>query len=337
LRGFFKALANQYKTMSGSIDTSKRFLLLLGLLCTFSASAQTTNAPTSLPGRGLAQHDFLYAGEGDHENMYIVRDGKIAWSYEDATTKGEISDAMRLSNGNILFAHQFGVTEITPEKKAVWNYNPPPGFEIHTAAAIGSDHVLFIQNGNPATLNVVNIKTGETNIQFNLPVRNTNSIHAQFRRARLTAEGTVLVAHLDLGKVAEYDTTGKELWSYTVPGPWMAVELANGNILVTRESSFVREINRKGETIWEFRRTDLPEIRIANMQTASRLANGDTLINSWHPKADGSGVQAFEVSPDKKLVWGLRSWDSPDLGPSTTIQVLDEPSAPENVHFGDIK
>ncbi len=33
----------------------------------------------------------------------------------------------------------------------------------------------------------------------------------------------------------------------------------------------------------------------------------------------------------------LRSWTEPNLGPVTTIQILDEPDAPENVSFGDIK
>jgi hypothetical protein len=34
-------------------------------------------------------------------------------------------------------------------------------------------------------------------------------------------------------------------------------------------------------------------------------------------------VQAIEVTPDKKIVWALRSWAAPaDLGPSTTIQIL---------------
>ena len=46
----------------------------------------------------------------------------------------------------------------------------------------------------------------------------------------------------------------------------------------------------------------------------------------------------IEVTADKKVIWALRSWAPPaDLGPSTTIQILDEPSAPENVHFGDIR
>jgi hypothetical protein len=48
-------------------------------------------------------------------------------------------------------------------------------------------------------------------------------------------------------------------------------------------------------------------------------------------------VQAIEPTPDKKVVWALRSWETPDLGPATTIQFLDDPTAPEAVTFGDIK
>jgi hypothetical protein len=36
-------------------------------------------------------------------------------------------------------------------------------------------------------------------------------------------------------------------------------------------------------------------------------------------------------------VWVLKSWNDPDLGPATTIQILDELEAPENVSFGEIK
>jgi hypothetical protein len=43
------------------------------------------------------------------------------------------------------------------------------------------------------------------------------------------------------------------------------------------------------------------------------------------------------MTPDKKVVWVLKSWKDPDLGPATTIQLLDESMAPENVSFGDIK
>jgi hypothetical protein len=46
-------------------------------------------SPSSLPGKGLAQHDFLYAGESHDRKIFIVRQGKIAWSYEDPAGKGE--------------------------------------------------------------------------------------------------------------------------------------------------------------------------------------------------------------------------------------------------------
>ena len=120
------------------------------------AADATSLSPVQLPGKGLAQHDFLYCGESHDRRIFIVRQGKVVWSYDDPAGKGEISDAVMLSNGNILFAHQYGVTEITPEKKVVWNYDAPAAHEVHTAVPIGKDRVLFIQNGDPAVLRVVN-------------------------------------------------------------------------------------------------------------------------------------------------------------------------------------
>jgi hypothetical protein len=90
-----------------------------------SGVAVAGRAPAQLPGNGLAQHDFVYSGESHDRKIFIVRGGKIVWSYDDPAGKGEISDMVMLSNGNILFAHQFGVTEITQDKKVVWNYVPP--------------------------------------------------------------------------------------------------------------------------------------------------------------------------------------------------------------------
>jgi hypothetical protein len=37
-------------------------------------------------------------------------------------------------------------------------------------------------------------------------------------------------------------------------------------------------------------------------------------------------IQVIEVTPDKKVVWALRSWTPPaDLGPATTLQILSQP------------
>jgi hypothetical protein len=294
----------------------------------------TTNmvsyAPAILPGNGLAQHDFFYSGEAREERLSIVRDGRIVWSYTHPG-RGEISDAVLEPDGHILFAHQFGVTEITLDKKVVWNFDAPANTEIHTARPYGTNSVMFIQNGNPAKFIVMNKTTGDIEHQVALPAKDTNSVHRQFRRVRLTAAGTLLVAHLDLGKVVEYDWDGKALWSQNVSNCWSAEQLPNGNILAaTSGAQVVREINRQGETVWQWTPADAPGYKFSNTQTAIRLPDGNTIINNWFERLPGNldssnaPVQAIEVTPDKKIVWALRSWTPPAvLGQSSTIQILD--------------
>lgn len=307
-----------------------------------SAGAAMSLSPEQLPGKGLAQHDFMYAGESHNRRIFIVRQGKIVWSYDDPAGKGEISDAVMLSNGNILFAHQYGVTEMTPEKKVVWNYDPPAGHEVHTAVPIGKDRVLFIQNGDPAVLRVVNIVTGKTEKELNLAVKHPISVHGQFRHARLTDRGTLLVAHMDLNKVVEYDADGNELWSFPAATPWGVAPLANGNVLITDRLG-VREVTRRGDAVWTFNPSDVG-YRFVTLQQAWRLPDGNTVVNNWvnewSKSAENSPgtVQALEVTPAKQVVWALREWTPPaNLGPATTIQFLDDPSAPEDVHFGEIQ
>lgn len=300
-------------------------------------------APAVLPGNGLAQHDFFYAGEAKTRDMYIVRGGKVVWDYHDPAGKGEISDATLLSNGNVLFAHQFGVTLITPDKKVVWNHDAPPKCEIHTAQMIGTSRVIFIQNVPEPKLFVANISSGLMEKEIPLTAGNTNSTHPQFRHARLTEAGTYLVAHMDRKKIVEYDEQGNAIWSATnATQTWSAARLKNGDTLISGGSN-VREINPKGETVWEFTAADAPGYDFKNIQTATRLPNGNTVINNWVNQWNGAidpataPAQAIEVTADKKIVWGLRSWTDPALGPSTTIQLLDESGVPEAVHFGSIK
>ena len=295
-----------------------------------------SNSPVVLPGNGLAQHDFFYAGEAKEERMFIVRGGKIVWSHTHPG-KGEISDAVLSPNGNILFAHQFGVTEINADKQVVWNYDAPTNSEIHTAMPFGSNSVWFVQNSSPAKFVVMNKASGAVEREFVLPVKNPKSIHGHFRHARMTDAGMLLVAHMDLGKAAEYDMDGKELWSLDVPDIWSATPLKNGNVLIVSNRGFVREVNRAKETVWEWTPADAPDYKFSNLQLAVRLPNGNTIINNWFnqwsSKLDTNNlpVQAIEVTPDKKIVWALRAWSPPaDLGPATTIQLLDGPRAELN-------
>lgn len=308
----------------------------------FSANAVAQNQKSQLPGKGLSQFDFFYAGESKEQNMHIVKGGRVVWEYKGPKDKGEISDAVLMTNGNILFAHQFGVTLINQKKEVLWNQDAPKGCEIHTAQPIGKKYVVYIQNGDPAQVFVVNIKNGKTVRSFTIPTNGTG-VHGQFRHARLTPDGTLLVAHMDFGKVCEYDSNGKVLFTMQEPGIWSVEPLSNRNILVCGRDE-VREANRKGETVWAVPFKDLPDYPFKLSQTAMRRPNGNTIINDWFNQwnstfdANHPTIQAIEITPDKKVVWALQSWTPPaDLGPSTIIQILDDKAISEQVTFGEFK
>jgi len=153
-------------------------------------------------------------------------------------------------------------------------------------------------------------------------------VHGQFRRARITSQGTYLLSYLQMRKVVEYDKNFNEIWSYSTPKPWAAIRLKNGNTLISDEQDeLVREVNPRGETVWEFKlKTDLPaEIGFSGSQTCVRLANGNTIFCSRGN--GGNTAQLVEVTPGKKVVWVLKDWKN--LGPATAIQVLDDPGVPE--------
>jgi hypothetical protein len=235
----------------------------------------------ALPGKGMAQHPFLYAGEWDTrkplQTIFVVRDGKVVWSYgiplkdKDGVLQ-ELGDASMLSNGNIVFSRKVGASEVTPDKQIVWNYDAPKGAEIHTTQPIGLDRVLIMQNGDPARLMVIHKPTAKIEKELVLPTRNPKGAHGQFRHVRMTKAGTFLVAHMDLGKVVEYDPEGKAIWSVPAPSAWAAVRLDNGNTPISgNQHGYAREVNPKGEVVWELTQKDVPEIKLFTIQEISRL------------------------------------------------------------------
>jgi hypothetical protein len=320
----------------------KKHLIVAAVAFAVMFGSQRAAAAGSLPGRGAAQHPFLYAGEWDtrkplEQSMFIVRDGKVVWQYSmplHTATGGnqEFDDATLLPNGNIIFSRMSGAGMVNPGKQLVWDYPAPPGTEIHSIQSVGPDRVLIMRNGHPALAMIINTATGKTENKIPIPTPVTGT-HGQFRHIRMTPAGTLLIPHLGEGKVVEYDLDGTALWSVEAKSPWSAVRLKNGNTLIAGDwSGYVREVNPHGQTVWEITQKDVPDFKLFSLQTANRIANGNTVICNWcagNNKTEewADTVQVFEVTPEKKVVWALSSWKDPDLGPATSIQLLDEPGA----------
>jgi hypothetical protein len=317
---------------------------LLGLLSQFTApdvpmrgpqegppTARSWTAPDTLPmhpGHGLAEHPMLYAGEG-FNTIFLVNEGKVIWSYA-SPAGGEIDDVWMLSNAHILYSHSNFLEELTPKKEVVWHYDLPAGTESHSLQPIGLDKVLFMANGQPAKLIVMNKATKMAEVEHVITDAGANT-HPQFRRVRQTAAGTFVAPYLSQRKVVEFDKDFKIIWMYQVADmgtPWTALRLRNGNTLIQDEhNKSAREVNAAGTIVWEFKATDLPAgLMRSSPQTCERLANGNTVMLS--PGKNVGNVQAVEVNQAKEVVWVLQDWK--DLGPATTAQFLDQPGIPEN-------
>lgn len=300
-----------------------------------------TNGPApleSLPGRGLAQHPFMYYGEGNNV-IYVVNHGKVVWKYS-FPRGGEIDDAWMLSNGHIVCTTEHHCYEVTPQKEIVWTYDCPTNTQIHSLQPVGLDQVMVVENGLPPHLYILNKKDNSKALSRELSVTNTTdlkSVHTQFRNCRMTAQGTFLLPYLKELRIAEYDKNWNEIWNVNAEACWSAVRLNNGNTLVPGDNhAFVREINPKGGVVWSIETNSLPGIELRDVQTANRLANGNTVFCN-RPGSIKTNIfrfpQVIEVTPDKKVVWVLRDWA--DLGPATGIQLLDEPGIPQRP--GDLK
>ena len=288
----------------------------------------------------LSRHNFFYAGQSKQRRMFIMKDGQVAWSYQDHLKRGEISDAVLMDDGHILVAHQYGVAEVTQDHQTIWSYAAPEGTEIHTIQPIGQTHVVFVQNGKPAKVVVMEIPSCSIVREFELPINEKGSVHGQFRNARLSSRGTLLVANMALGCIHEFTSDGKEVDRWEGFLPWSVQEMPKtGNLLITGRKGLVQEITRQGKTVWQLNTTDYG---VTQPQKTVRLKNGGHLINNWYNEWSktpmdtlNAPVQAIEVDKNGKLVWQLRAWKKPDLGPSTTIQLLEEPINRNRMFFGE--
>lgn len=313
----------------------KHFFLVLALMLTIFTGVFAQQVDTS-----LVRHNFFYAGQSKQRHMFIVKDGQVSWSYNDQLRRGEISDAILMNDGNILVAHQYGVAEITPENKTVWSYVAPDGTEIHTIQPIGKTHVVFVQNGRPAKVVVMEIPDCRIVREFEIPTNEKGSVHGQFRNARLSSRGTLLIANMAMGCIHEFTSEGKEVDRWTGFLPWSVQEIQKtGNLLITGRKGHIQEINRQGQTVWELNTTDYG---VTQPQKVVRLKDGGHIINNWYNEWSktpmdslNAPAQAIEVDKNGKIVWQLKAWKDPDLGPSTTIQLLDEPVNRGRLFFGE--
>jgi hypothetical protein len=311
---------------------------------------------------GLDRHDALYCGEWQKTNpvgdtIYVIKGGKVVWTHSLPTAgQDEFGDCWMASNGHVFFNRKmYGAQEIVPdmttgkEGPIVWEYKEDPGTEVHSVQPIGLDKVIVMQNGLPMAKLMLIDKTKAMTCTSGMPCvlqtwqfQGTGAVHGMFRHVRMLANGNLLIPYTSGGKVIEYTQQMQNVWEWdSGPSPWSAVRLKNGNTLVGgNQGHWVQEVTPSKQVVWNLNPMTFSSFPLYTMQNTFRLTNGNTIINNWCPGGITNVAQwptctqVAEVTPIFQVVWAVKSWTNPNLGPGSSTQLLDQPGIPEKP--GDI-
>jgi outer membrane protein assembly factor BamB len=242
--------------------------------------------------------DVLATGSG--RVILFSPDFSVKWEYP----AGNIHEARQLKNGNILFADG-KVTEVTPDKKIVFQYAPPNGKEgSFTCQRLDNGNTLIGENFSGLVKEIAPDGT----IEFTLQTKfRTENQHHRMRWVRKLLNGNYLVCHSGDHFVREYTPKGETVWEQNVPNIAFAAErLENGNTLISSLDQ-ITEFDPTGNSVWEFKKSELPDLGITNMTGFQRLKNGNLLIGCYAAYSkEGKGVGMFEITRNKKLVWAYQ-------------------------------
>jgi hypothetical protein len=254
----------------------------------------------------------------------ISDEGKMLWQYPAENC----NDLWVLPNGNLLFNTGKGVKEVTRDKKVVFVYESKS--EIYACQRLANGNT-FVGECNSGQLLEIN-PAGQVVKRIKLLPDSVDGGHGYMRNARKLAGGNYLVAHYGLDKVCEYDPEGQLVQEIPVTGgPHSVIRLPNGNTLIScsdhNGEPRIVETDKSGTVVWQITKNELPGIEFKFMTGMEILPNGNRIFTNWlgHNQF-GKAPHAFEITPDKKVVWIYD--DHSLLKTMSNIQVLDTEGNP---------
>ena len=286
-----------------------------------------------------AEPAYRVLGQDNGHVAIVGPGGKVEWEVE---CKHNSHDIALLASGNLLLhTGHTTIVEMTPEKKAVWQYEAKPkdGYkgriEIHAFQRLADGLTMVAESGNRRIVEVG--RDGKIVKEIALQVDHPDP-HRDTRMARKLASGNYLVCHEGDGVVREYEGSGRVVWSCTLDlagrpaspghGPeghgtavFGALRLKSGNTLIAcGNGNRVIEVNPAGKTVWSLEQRELPGITLAWVTTLQALPNGNIILGNCH--AGEANPQLIEVTRDKKVVWTFRDFKT--FGNNLAVaQILD--------------
>jgi hypothetical protein len=263
---------------------------------------------------------YKVLGQDKGKVSLVDAKGNVEWEYE---CRHGSHDIHLLLNGNfLLHTGPTQITEVTRDKKVVWQYESKPkeGYkgriEVHAFERLSDGNTMLAESGNARIIEVD--AKGKIVKEVPLTIEHPDP-HRDTRMVRKLKNGHYLVCHEGDGCVREYDGDGKIVWSYRIDlmgrkpagghGPeaygnavYGAIRLDSGNTLIAGGNNHrVLEIDPQGAVVWKLDQKELPGVTLAWVTTLHALPNGNIIIGNCH--ANPENPQLIEVTKDKKVVW----------------------------------
>ncbi len=267
-------------------------------------------------------------------------------------SKGELSDGWVLPGGGIVFSFSrrkqktAGVIRLNGNKEKLWEYLAPDQHDNHSCQPLPHGGFLLGECAKDGLWMVEIDQAGKELKRIRVADAAKDKHHA-LRQVRKTPQntylGTLMKSATHEGKTLpgghsyEWDDSGKLIRTFPC-GIYVAIRLPNGNTLVsagheTADHGLVVEYNPNGDKVWELTGQDIEALglRVQMVCGLQRLPSGNTIVtNVKHGKAigleNGEAPKAFEITPDKKVVWKMPPATSPyNMG---SMQILDIPGNP---------
>ena len=276
----------------------------LALLMTVAVRAQEPPLARQESATGI-RHAVLATGA---ETFILDSEGRTVWTYPRSTR-----DGWMLPNGNLLLdvsasqeTPHGAIVEVDRAGKTLFEYKGTQS-EVDCVQPLPGGHILLTESGAKPRLMEIDRK-GKVVVEFPLKCQLDNP-HMQTRMARKLPNGHYLVPQLLDNVVREYTAKGEVVWeAQTKDWPFTAIRLPNGHTLINcTRGNYSIEVDKQGTEVWRVSNDDLPGAPIHDACGAQRLANGNTVIESYGA-GDPDAVKLFEITPDKKIVWTLKTF-----------------------------
>jgi len=310
---FFKELLRNHSTIQSHHMYNKRRKMKKFLVKNIVAAMAIVSV-SSVQAEENVKHRFFWGGSGQQglfdENFKMIWGTKKTQAAFDGWL---LPDGGSVHSYSIRKKKESGVVRLDANQKEIWRYTaqgkdnfscqplPHGGFLLGETAKDGMWMVEIDKDGKEFK----RVKVGDS----------TKDMHHTFRLVRKTPQGTYLGAIMNGNKTHEWDENGKLIRTFD-RGKFVAIRLPNGNTLVSAGApkgnrGAVIEYDSEGNVVWEVTADDIKALGIEFVICCGlqRLPSGNTVISSvkYGKKfvSEGKKVQAFEITPDKKMVWSI--------------------------------